>query len=240
MKRTRFMVLISILVMVIVVFSVNIPSNKKSVQKIGILAANDLRLSKVEGLKSELQKLGYTEGVDLTYHVEIAENDLNQMRDLGNQLLQEKPDVLVAAGAVEAQVLKELTAESTVQTPVVFMGILSPVDIGLVQDLSQPGGNLTGLNNGHYELTPKRLELLHRLLPKVKRVAVLGDTRVPIFEQIQNELNKVAQTFGLSVNIYTVENSSEIQQAFASIDQEGAEAIILLPGFSWRRALRKS
>lgn len=231
MTRTRFIVLISILVVIIAIFLVNIPSDKKSVQEIGILAANDLRLSKVEGLKSELQKLGYTEGVDLTYHVEIAQNDLDQLSDLGNRLLREKPDVLVAAGAVEAQVLKELTAKNKVQTPVVFMGILSPVDIGLVQDLSRPGGNLTGVNNGHYELTPKRLELLHRLLPKVKRVAVLGDTRVPILEQIQNELNKVAQTFDLSVNLYTVANSGEIQQAFASIDQEGAEAIILLPGF---------
>lgn len=231
MKRTGLMALVCISLVMIAGYLGSIPSEKPMIAKVGILAANDLRLTKVEGLKSELGQLGYTEGVNLTYRVKIADNDLSQMRDLGSLLLQEKPDVLVAAGAVEAQVLKSLTAESGVQTPVVFMGTLSPLEIGLVQDLSRPEGNLTGLNNEHYELTPKRLELLHRLLPEVKKVAVLGDTRVPIFDSIQKELNTVAQAFGISVNIYTVANSEEIQLAFAGIEQEGAEAIILLPGF---------
>jgi len=244
MKRTGVVagvVAVVIIMMLIVLarFLISKPSQQVALRKIGILVANDLRLTKVEGLKSELEQLGYSEGVQLNYQVENAKNDLNRMNDLGYQLVQEKPDVLVAAGAVEAQTLRDLTMKNKVQIPVVFMGTLSPVDIGLVQDLSKPGGTLTGLNNFHFELTPKRLELLHRLLPEVKQVAVLGDTRVPVFAQTQKELNTVAQAFGLSVHTYTVANSGEIQQAFESIQKDGTEAIILLPGFFLETSTRE-
>ena len=220
-----------ILLIVLASYGFSTPSTTPHTYKVAILVANDLRLAKVEGLKQGLQELGYTEGEDLTYHVENAKNDLQQMTDLGKKLLQEKPDVLVAAGAVEAQALKKLTARAKNSEPVVFMGTLSPVDIGLVQNSARPGGNLTGLNNYHFELTPKRLELLHHLLPNVKTVAVLGDTRVPIFERIQIELNKVGQAFGLTVRMYTAMNSGEIQQALKKMQDNGAQAVILLPGF---------
>ncbi|WP_425807039.1 ABC transporter substrate-binding protein [Desulfitobacterium sp. Sab5] len=235
MKRTRLIasavISAGIILVILMTVLIRFPAEKSPVWKVGVLVANDQRLTKVEGLKSELQQLGYSEGAELKYHIENAQNDLQRMDSLGDLLLKEKPDVLVAAGAVEAQTLQEVTANNKVQVPIVFMGTLSPVDIGLVQNLSQPGGNLTGLNNYHFELTPKRLELLHRLLPKVKKVAVLGDTRVPVFTKTQEELNKVAQVLGLSVQMYTVMNSGEIQQAFESVQTDQMEAIILLPGF---------
>lgn len=232
MKKTGIVALISILLVILAGYLVSSPlSEKPHIRKVGILVANDLRLAKVEGLKEGLKQLGYAEGVDLTYQVENAANDLKQMNLLGRRLIEEKPDVLVAAGAVEAQTLRDLTAKGKDADPVVFMGTLSPVDIGLVQSSSRPGGNLTGLNNDHFELTPKRLELLHRLLPGVKQVAVLGDTRVPVFDRTQIEVNKVAQAFGLTVHPYTVADSGEIQKAFQSMHADGTEAIILLPGF---------
>src|SRR5690606_16383063 len=119
---------------------------------VGVLIANDLRLEKVDALKGRLKEMGLLEGEDVVYLVKNAQNDLSQLSTLGRKLLAEKPDVLVASGAVEALRLKELTAQEEHPTPIVFMGTLSPTVIGLVEDSIHPGCNLTGLNNYHYEL----------------------------------------------------------------------------------------
>jgi putative tryptophan/tyrosine transport system substrate-binding protein len=212
-------------------YLLNPPLSKSQLPKVGVLAANDLRLTKVEGLKASLNELGFSEESEVSYQIENAQNNLSELTRLGERLVEGKPDVLVAAGAVEAQVLKELTAKSKLNTPIVFMGTLSPVEIGLVENTVRPGKNLTGLNNYHYELTPKRLELLHRLLPGIKKVAVLGDTRVPFFEKTQSSLTEVAEGLGLELQTFTVSSSDEIQKAFFEMQEAGMEGIVLLPGF---------
>lgn len=199
--------------------------------KVGILVANDLRIVKVEALKLRLKELGLVEGEDITFYIENAKNDLEDLPALGEKLLKDEPHVLVASGAVEALSLKQITGAQKIPTPVVFMGTLSPSVIGLVEDALHPGNNLTGLNNYHYELTPKRLELLHRLLPGVKKVAVLGDTRVPFFEQTQEELLEASQKMGLELSAYTITDTEEIQQVFQRIQMTKEEGIVLLPGF---------
>jgi putative ABC transport system substrate-binding protein len=214
------------------------PLDKGYPPKIGVLVANDLRLTKVEGLKASLSELGFAEE-KVTFQIENAQNNLSQISRLGEQLLEGMPDVLVAAGAVEALTLKELTTERNSSIPVIFMGTLSPVEIGLVENTIQPEKNLTGLNNYHYELTPKRLELLHRLLPGITRVAVLGDTRVPFFEQTQSDLFEVAQGLGLELQTYTVTNMEEIQKVFADMKNKKVEGIVLLPGFFLETSTRQ-
>lgn len=199
--------------------------------KVGILVANDLRLVKVEALKLRLEELGLKEGEKIDYFIENANNDLAKLPSLGKKLLQNEPDVLVASGAVEALNLKELTIGQDSPTSVVFMGTLSPSVIGLVKDTLHPDNNLTGLNNYHYELTPKRLELFHRLLPRIKKVAVLGDTRVPFFEQTQEDLLEASDKMGLELSTYTITSLEEIQQVFQRIQEAKEEGIVLLPGF---------
>lgn len=219
-------------------YLLGLPLNKAYPPKIGVLVANDLRLEKVEGLKAGLNELGFHEE-DVTYQIENAANNLSQLSQLGDRLLEGKPDVLVAAGAVEALTLQELTAKRSSNIPVIFMGTLSPIEIGLVENTARPGKNLTGLNNYHYELTPKRLELLHRLLPEIKKVAVLGDTRVPFFAQTQSGLLKVAEGLGLELQMYTVSNMEEIQKVFADMQEARVEGIVLLPGFFLESATRQ-
>lgn len=207
------------------------PRVQKQPYKIGVLIANDLRLVKVEALKLRLKEMGLIEGENLVLYIENAKNDLENLPALGKKLLAEEPDVLVASGAVEALRLKELTADQLSSTPVVFMGTLSPSVIGLVEDTLRPGHNLTGLNNYHYELTPKRLELLHRLLPEIRKVAVLGDTRVPFFEQTQEGLLLAAKEMGLEIHTYTVTTTEEIPAVFGAMQEAKEEGIVLLPGF---------
>lgn len=204
---------------------------QKQPYKVGVLVANDLRLVKVEGLKVRLREMGLSEGENVVFQIENAENSLADLPVLGKKLLMEKPDVLVAAGAVEALNLKELTSDLESPPPIVFMGTLSPSVIGLVEDTLRPGNQLTGLNNYHYELTPKRFELLHRLLPEIKKVAILGDARVPFFEQTQAGLYQASQKIGIELSTYTLTDAQEIQEVFRKIQEAKEEGIVLLPGF---------
>ncbi|AFM02346.1 ABC-type uncharacterized transport system, periplasmic component [Desulfitobacterium dehalogenans ATCC 51507] len=204
---------------------------QKQPYKVGVLVANDLRLVKVEALKLRLKEMGLIEGENIVFHIENAKNNLSDLPALGKELLMEEPDVLVASGAVEALSLKELTSAQESPTPVVFMGTLSPSVIGLVEDTLRPGNHLTGLNNYHYELTPKRLELLHRLLPEIKKVAILGDTRVPFFQQTQESLQQASQKMGLELSTYTLTSTEGIEDVFRRIREAEEEGIVLLPGF---------
>lgn len=238
-KTVAFFVILMIAALMLAGYLLSPPFKTVNPPKVGVLVANDLRLIKVEGLKSSLSEQGYSEDENVTYQIENAQNDLSQLVRLGELLVKGNPDVLVAAGALEAQVLKELTIKANSPTPIVFMGTLSPVEIGLVQNTARPGENLTGLNNYHYELTPKRLELLHNLLPGIKKVAVLGDTRVPFFEQIQYGLAKVAEGLGLELRSYTVSSTEEIQRAFLEMQEEEVEGIVLLPGFFLETSTRE-
>lgn len=205
------------------------PTGNTHPVKIGILLANNSRLAKVEGLQAGMQVLGYQPDREAVYVVENAQNDLNKLPELANALIATKPDMLVAAGAVEAQTLKALTAQT--HQPVVFMGALSPVSLGLVKSTAHPGGNLTGLNNYHQELTPKRLELLHRLLPNIRRVAVVGDTRVPFFSETEKNVQDAAKAFNLDLRTYTISSPEDIEKTLNAMAGAQTEAILLLPGF---------
>lgn len=207
------------------------PAEKPHPAKIGILLANDSRQAKVAGLEDGLKSLGYQNGQEVSYQTCNAQNDLAQLPALAKQLIEAHPDVLIAAGAIEAQTLKDLTAKMPNPLPVVFIGTLSPTELSLVSSNAHPGGNITGLNNYHLELTPKRLELLHRLLPEVHRVAVLGDTRVPVFAEIQQNIQTVAGEFSLTITTFTVSNPQEVSQTINQISLAKTGAILLLPGF---------
>ena len=224
--------LFSIILLGVLIFSIGeFSRSQEHPYKVGILVANDLRMVKVDALKLRLTEMGLVEGENIIYYIENANNALSELPILGERLLEKEPDVLVASGAVEALCFKDLTSAQESPLPVLFMGTLSPSIIGLVENTLHPGANLTGLNNYHYELTPKRLELLHRLLPEIKKVAVLGDTRVPFFEQTQEELLNVAHKMGLELNTYTITSTEEIQQTFQRIQEAKEEGIVLLPGF---------
>lgn len=232
MKKTVWVVgsilLVSLLLLTLLSST---PVKKPPLTKIGILLANDLRQAKIEGLESGLKTLGYENEEDITYQVLNAQNDLAKLPVLAANLIEARPNVLVAAGAVEAQSLKTLTAKMSSPLPVVFLGALSPTELGLVGSTAHPGGNITGLNNYHLELTPKRLELLHRLLPSVHKVAVLGDTRVPFFVETQKSIHDVAEKFALTINTYTVSTPEEGAQVIGQMSQDRIEAALLLPGF---------
>jgi putative tryptophan/tyrosine transport system substrate-binding protein len=123
-------------------------------------------------------------------------------------------------------------------TPIVFMTGSDPVGTGLVASLNRPGGNVTGVTNIGGDLGTKQVGLLHELLPRATRFAVLVDPIIPLAKSLPDEVRAAAAGIGLQGVSYSATNNREIDAAFVSLVQDRAEAVLVAPAalFQTRRA----
>jgi len=124
-----------------------------------------------EGFRQGLRELGYAEAKNIAIEYRSAEAKLDRLPDLAAELVRLKVDVIVAAGGTPA-ILAAKNATSTI--PIVFPTVGDPVAQGFVASLARPGGNITGLTIMTREFSGKMLELLREVVPRIRRVAVLG------------------------------------------------------------------
>jgi putative tryptophan/tyrosine transport system substrate-binding protein len=131
-------------------------------------------------------------------------------------------EVLVAAGSPAALPAKA----ATTVIPIVFMIGSDPVELGLVAGLNRPGGNLTGVAYLNVEVAPKRLELLHELIPTAKSIALLVNPANPVVADAQaKELQAAISTLGLNLMLVKASNPLEMEDAFATLVRERVEAL---------------
>jgi ABC-type uncharacterized transport system substrate-binding protein len=129
--------------------------------------------------------------------------------------------IATPAGNYAAQVAKA----ATTAIPIVFGVSEDPVKLGLVASLARPGGNLTGINFFATELTAKRLALLHELVPKAVRIAVLVNPANPATESAIREIPEAARAMGLQIQVLKASTRSEIEAAFATLARNRADAL---------------
>src|SRR5262249_6101786 len=129
--------------------------------------------------------------------------------------------IATPAGNYAAQVAKAATAT----IPIVFRVGEDPVKLGLVASLARPGGNLTGINFFASELEAKRLQLLHDLVPKATRIAVLVNPSNPATESAQRGIPDAARALGLQIQVLKASTKSEIEAAFATLARDRADAL---------------
>ena len=145
------------------------------VSKIGWLSARGAANIGQETIVGMLRDLGYVEGKNVAYEYRFADDKLDRLPALAEELVRLKVDVLVTPGTPGALALKKAT-----QTiPIVFTDVTDPIATGLVDSLARPGGNITGFTSVETALAGKRLELLKETVPKLLRVAVLWDPQNP-------------------------------------------------------------
>jgi putative ABC transport system substrate-binding protein len=126
----------------------------------------------LEAFRQGLQDLGYIEGKNIIIEYRYAEERLERLPALAEELLRLKVEIIVADSSLSARAAGKAT--STI--PIVFLGGGDPTQSGLAASLARPGGNVTGLTNLSGELRGKRLELLREVVPKVTRFALLEGT----------------------------------------------------------------
>jgi putative ABC transport system substrate-binding protein len=175
-----------------------------------------------------LRDLGHVEGENLELELRVADVGKEAAyAELATELAASRPDVLVASGTAPAAALAQASmklAEGAV--PVVFVAVGAPVEIGLVQGLAHPGGNVTGLTSFSPELAGKRLELLKEAAPAVARPAVLWNPADADDVVELAALRDAAPRLGLQLRPTEVRTPAELFPALQAAMRDGADAFV--------------
>lgn len=184
----------------------------KKVSRVGYLAAVSAAADapRLEAFRQGLRELGYVEGQNLVVEYRHEAGGFERLPELAAELVRLKPDVLVAVTTNAAIA----TMKATAAIPIVFMGVTDPVAAGLVESLSRPGGNTTGITNMAATLTGKRLELLKQTIPTLSRVAVLWDPRAPGSVPQWQQSQQPARELGLQLYSMEVSSADRYEAAF--------------------------
>src|SRR5262249_42699083 len=143
---------------------------------------------------------------------------------LAAELIRRRVSVIVAIPTPAVAAAKAATRT----IPIVFYTGTDPVEAGFVASLNRPGGNLTGVTALNIELTAKRIDLLHQLVPAATVISVLTNPTNPIVSEVEKrESQKAARILGIHLLIVTASVPSEIETAFATLVQQGASALIV-------------
>jgi len=192
---------------------------------IGFVSAGLPDAPLIAGFRKGLNEAGYVESqnVAVEYHWLAGQFDRLPvlMADLAHRRL---AVIATPAGILASQAAKA----ATTTIPIVFSVGEDPVKLGLVDSLARPGGNATGINIFTVEVTAKRLGLLHDLVPKSVRIAVLvNPANAPIAETTLRDIPEAARALGLQIHIVNASTSREIEAAFAALVREQADALFV-------------
>jgi len=177
---------------------------------------------RVSAFRDGLKEAGFIDGHNVAIDFRSAENKLDRLPALAADLAHRQVAVIVgqniAMHAVRA-------ATSTI--PIVFVIGGDPIASGLVTTLSRPGGNITGVSFASTTLQPKRLELLHELVPPSATIAWLRDPSSPSFEIEARDVEPAARELGRNILSLTASSPREIDAAFATVVQSRAGALLI-------------
>jgi putative tryptophan/tyrosine transport system substrate-binding protein len=178
---------------------------------------------RVTGFRQGLKEAGYVEGQNLTIEYRWAEERHDRLPTMATDLVLHQVAVIVATGAAASLAAKA----ATTTLPIVFETSGDPVKLGLVGSLSRPGGNLTGVSQLGEEEAPKRLELLHELLPTARVMALLVNPAEPIArDQVRVSL-AAAKTLGLELNVLNASIERDLDAAFAKLTEMRAGGLTI-------------
>jgi putative ABC transport system substrate-binding protein len=174
-----------------------------------------------------LAEAGYVDGRNVTIEYRWAEGRNDRLPALAADLVQRQVAVIAATSTPAA--LAATAATTTV--PIVFETAADPVHLGLVASLNRPGGNVTGVTQTNLEIAPKRLELLHELLPAARVMAFLIDPSNPaIAETTTNKMLEAARTLGLELHVLNASSESDFDAVFAKLSQLRASGLVISAG----------
>ena len=171
-----------------------------------------------------LNETGYVEGQNVAIEYRWAQGRYDQLPSLADDLARRRVTVIVAPesspGALAAK-----AATSTI--PIVFHVGVDPVALGIVPSLSRPGGNITGVASLNVEIGPKRLELLHELVPSATVIALLVNPASPIAEALATNAHSAARTLGLELHVLHASAERDFDTVFANLRQLRAGGLVI-------------
>ena len=208
--RKAGVLLISFVVVLLAVAVIAEAQQPVKVAKIGFLEVRSASASGNELFWREFRKLGYAEGKNIAFESRYADDKLDRLPALADELVRLKVDVILTPGFNAA-----LAAKNATRTiPIVCLNLSDPVSAGLVDSLARPGGNITGFTNIAPVLAGKRLELLKETIPKLSRVALLWNPQDPSSAQSWKESQLPARELDLQLHSMEVSSADKYESAF--------------------------
>ncbi|MGB9055934.1 MAG: ABC transporter substrate-binding protein, partial [Pseudolabrys sp.] len=171
-----------------------------------------------------LGESGYVDGRNVAVEYRWAEGQNDRLPAMAADLVHRQVAVIAATSTPAALAAKA----ATTTIPIIFELGSDPVQLGLVASLSRPGGNVTGVTSSNIEVAPKRLELLHELLPTARVMALLVDPTDPTNAKTTvSEVSAAAKTFGLQLHVLNASNENDFTGVFAKLIQLGAGGLVV-------------
>ena len=220
--------LLSILAAVLIVYlgTVARAPLAAKIPQIGFLGATSRAAisARVEAFQQGLRELGYVEGKNILVEYRWADGKIERLPDLAAELVGLKVDIIVTSGPIQTPFVKKATSS----IPIVMAFDNDPVGNGFVDSLARPGGNTTGLSTYAPEISQKRLGLLKEIIPRLSRVAVLGNSSEPGDAQMLREARKAATQLKVMLQYLDILSPRDIETAFQNAHKERAEAVLKL------------
>jgi len=170
-----------------------------------------------------MRELGYVEGKNLVVEWRFADGKFERLPGLAAELVQLKVDVIVAVASPAIGAAQK----ATTTIPIVMATTGDPVGSGFVKSLARPGGNITGLSNMGGDIGPKLFDLLHSVVPKLSRVAVLVTPTSTTYRAILESIQAAAQKAGVKTLVAEASSPQDIENAFSMMVREKADAVIV-------------
>lgn len=235
--QIRMSMLIIVLLLVSSVFFASGASAGERTQpiRIGQLTESWGPTPATAGLSDGLQDLGYRENEDFVIGVRFTQGDYNALPAAAQELVQLGVDIIFIGGMHVAKAAMKATSK----IPIVFAGAVgNPVELGLIQSFSRPGGNITGVTDLDLELGPKRLEIFKEMLTSLKRVLFLFDPSTPFNMDVAKAYRDGARRLGIVLVEKAVRTREEAQATLSEVRKGDVDGILApsvvslnIPGF---------
>ncbi len=203
-------------------------AQRRATPVVGFLgaASRDHTRARLRAFHEGLSEMGYVEGRNVVFEYRWAENQPERIPELIADLARRPLSALVTiAGTPSALAAKK----ATTTIPVVFVAGTNPAEAGLVVSLSRPGGNLTGVSSLALRLAPKRLELLHTLLPAATAFAIIVNPASSLAEAATTDARRAAQALGLTLYVLQASSERDFDMVFANARQLRASGLVIDP-----------
>jgi len=179
-----------------------------------------------------LAALGWVEGRNIHFDCVSALGRFSDLSAIAGDLVARRPDVIASGFLPAIEALKTATGA----IPIVMLNVADPVRFGIIQSLSRPGGNVTGLASALGELDGKRIELLKELLPKLERLAIIESrvittgSSLSYVSAVEKTVREAGNSYGFSEEWFYIKQSEDLPSVLKEIASKGFDALYLAPG----------
>jgi len=207
-------------------------AQKPKLPRIGVLITANPEPFWTE-FQAGLREHGYVEGQNIVFEFRSADGELNRLRELADELVRLRVDIIVAWRTPAVTAARHATTE----IPIVMASAGDPLGTGLISSLARPGGNITGLSSTAPERYLKTVEFIREVLPSTQRISILANPSDPFSKSFVEAIEDAGRTLGIAIQTIRIREAEEFDAAFAAMVNGRADAVIMQASLPRKPAL---